>query len=365
MLTLDRDTLAPISGRAARLVPSRSAIPILAAVKVEAGPDGVHVTATNLEAQLRERIDVGPREPFVCAVDASLLAGFIDAAPAGPVNFTDSGLTVLGRSIEVAAGPAMARLAPFPVEAFPAFRGPDHKASRFRLPASALRDALRLAATCVSDEETRKYLCGVYLHAVDGHLTAAATDGHRLVVCRVAEVPWTHGVIVPTPTVERLVGLLRRNDAAITCAVDERCVEFTIGDAVLSSKLVDGQFPEYARVVAPRVAAPIVLSRDRLSEALRRLALVDERGGAVILGISPDALWLSAGIPGENQIVDKIDIEGGADHRVGLNLRYLASAIAAIEAPQIELHVRGEAAQIRVCAADNRHDGFTIMPMRI
>lgn len=321
IITTERDALAPALVRAAHLVLSagRQMVPILGTVKIEACSDGLQVTSTNLEAQLCERIDTLPRAPYAFAIDAARAAAFVTSLPRGPVTFATK-----AASIEVSGGRSRARLAAFEAADCPVLRGVGIDAICFEIAASALVRAFRFVLPCVSSEQTRRYLCGCFLHETNGFISAAATDGHRLAVCRIAEGLPMGGVIIPTATIERAVELLPRATATtVSCAVSDRCICFSVGDAILTSKLVDGTFPDYPRGIAPCLATPLVVDRANLLEAVKRVGLVCQGQGAsrgLLVRSTGNGLQLSGSEPGGTaEIFDEIDL-AGPEVEVGIQI---------------------------------------------
>jgi DNA polymerase III subunit beta len=362
--TADRDALAPILGRAARQLPDKSTIQILGTVKLEAGADGLVATATDMDRQLCERVDGIARESFAFCVDAARAAAFVASLPSGPVTFAAEGTSVM-----VSGGRSRARLAAFPAADFPVFRDVGADAVRSEVSAAALLRALRFTLPCVADEKTRYYLCGCLLHECDGFITAAATDGHRLAVCRVAEGPPIPRVIIPTATAERLVELLRRATGSVACALGQSAIEFVVGDAALISKLVDGTFPDYPRVMAPRIAVPLVVDRADLVGSVKRIGIAFEQRGSsrgMVLRCTGKRLRVSGGTSGDQiEIVDEINLTG-PKVETGLNQRYLATTLAALDdAATVELHIRDAASAVRVCADGEQNDAIVIMPVRV
>jgi DNA polymerase-3 subunit beta len=266
----------------------------------------------------------------------------------------------------VSGGRSLGRFGVFPPDDFPVFRVVDTSATRFQIPAAALAHALRFTLPCVSTEHTRQHLCGCFMHEIDGFITMVATDSHRLAVCRAGEGPPIPPVIIPSTVTERLVGLLRATTATVFCAISEYRVEFCVDDAVLTAKLIDGTFPTYSGVVAPRRSAPLVVDRSALIEATKRISVVCGRGGTrtgVRLRSTGQTLQLSAGEP-PAEIIDEIDV-AGPELEIGVQIRYLDGALSVINAEQVELHIRDAASPMRVCARGMTDDAVTIMPLRI
>jgi DNA polymerase III subunit beta len=235
--TVARKLLAPALARAAAVVPGRTTMPIVQCLLLEASGAGLSVTATDLNTMYRERIDDVPRESWRGCVDAGRVEGFVSGAPAdGEVTLrADEG------RLTIRAGRASCRLPILPGDDFPVFGRRDETAVTLTFNAAALAAGLRAVAPAMNAEKTRHYLCGAFLH--EGRL--CATDGNRLALRTVAiDAPAAPEIIVPSATVERIAALLRGVTGMVSAVVGQVQIVVSSADWTLTSKLIDGEFPD-------------------------------------------------------------------------------------------------------------------------
>ena len=235
--------------------------------------------------------------------------------------------------------------------------------------AAALAAGLRAVAPAMSTEQIRYYLCGAFLHS--GRLVA--TDGHRLALKTVAtNAPPSPDVIIPAPTVLRLLPLLRGVGGPLSVRVSPSQIIVAVSGWTLTSKLLEATFPDYSHVMPKRSEHPLLVRREALRSAAALVAKVaqDDKKNRGLRLVSGD---------GELLVENTGDASLGACHvtvplegeprtdpqRVGLNPRYLLSALDVIDAEIVELHTSGPQHSIWLCAANEPHDGAVIMSMRV
>jgi DNA polymerase-3 subunit beta len=365
-ITIARDALAPALVRAAALVPSRITIPIVACAMIEVGPDGLAISATDLDTWYTEFVDAEPREPWSGCVDAVRLHGFVHSlAPGSPVE-----LTADDRALTITAAGARARLGVLPSDDFPTFAPPEEGAV-FAMEPTAFSAALRFVAPSIGKEETRRYLCGAFLDP-EGRLVT--TDGNRLAAYRLAaSLPAFEGVILPLPP-QRLLPLLLKGFAdAVMVTVTPRVIGFSNGSWTLTSKLVDGTYPDWRSVLPARSETPIVVEAAALRAAVDRIAatcrIPNTRMSAARLRLSSGELCVSAVTDTADAEVETIIAAAGGpgdDIEIGLSTRYLAEALGVIEAEQVELHIPSDRHRaVCVCGAGEAENGIAIAPMRV
>jgi DNA polymerase-3 subunit beta len=252
-VSIERGDLLKALGRAQSVVERRNTIPILANVLIEAEGDAIHLRATDLDIEVLDKATAMVERAGATTVAAHTLHEIVKKLPDGAtVSLIANAET--GR-LEVHAGRSNFSLATLPRDDFPVMGTADYPCN-FSIKASVLRRLFDKAKFAVSTEETRYYLNGVYMHAADGAngatLRCVATDGHRL--ARIdADLPdgadTLPGVIVPRKTVGELGKLLSDDDMTIAVSVSETKVRFATPHITLTSKVIDGTFPDYTRVI--------------------------------------------------------------------------------------------------------------------
>jgi DNA polymerase-3 subunit beta len=364
-ITVARDAVAPGLARAVALVPNRTTIPILACCRIETGPNELNLGTTDCDVWCTASVHAEASEPWLGCVDAVRLLGFMQSLPAG----SSVELTADDQTLTIAADSAKARLAVVPADHFPMFTLRAETQVTFELEAPALLAALRFVEPSANREDSRRYLCGAH---IDPEGLLVTTDGHRLAVHRfAASLPAFDGVILPLPALKLALALLKGFAGMVTVTITPNLVTLTGGSWVLASKLVDGTFPEWRRVLPARSKTPVVIETAALSVAVDRVAAIcrvpNTRMSAARLRVEAGELHVSAVTDAADAEVESvIAVEAGAgDAEVGLSARYLAEALDVLDAEQIELHVSAGWEKIWVCAVGEAENGVVIMPMRV
>ncbi|MEL7346722.1 MAG: DNA polymerase III subunit beta, partial [Pseudomonadota bacterium] len=252
-VAIERAALLKAMSRAQGVVERKNTIPILANVLMEAEAGQISLRATDLDIEVIERLPANVETAGATTVSAQLLHDIVRKLPEGAE--VTLALDPGSGQLHISAGRSRFKLATLPREDFPLMASSEYAVS-YAAPAPILRRLFDKSKFAVSVEETRYYLNGVYLHVADEagapHLRAVATDGHRL--ARIdADLPegaaGAPGVIVPRKTVGELRKLLDDDEATVQVSVSETKIRFSVGQLVLTSKVIDGSFPDYTRVI--------------------------------------------------------------------------------------------------------------------
>ena len=246
--TIERATLLKSLGHVQSVVERRNTIPILSNVLIEASEEGnLRLMATDLDLQINETVQANVTQPGATTVSAHTLFDIARKLPEG----SQVELSAADGKMQINAGRARFNLATLPRDDFPVI-AEGELPTAFELPAATLRQIIDKTRFAISTEETRYYLNGIFLHVTDGDLKAAATDGHRLARVTVPSPEGAQGmpdVIIPRKCVAELRKLLDELDGSVQVSLSESKVRFGLGSAILTSKLIDGTFPDYNRVI--------------------------------------------------------------------------------------------------------------------
>jgi DNA polymerase-3 subunit beta len=351
ILTVERSAIVAALTQASKAVENRNTYPILANVLLSADADKLTIRATDLDIEITTSAPASGKLPTTTA-PAKMLLDIAKRLPAG----AEITLAVEDEHLVVKSGRSRFKVATIDPEAFPELKQPAYTTT-------ATMDLAALVAPvtfAMSDEETRYYLRGVFLHTSDGRLRAVATDGHRLAAVYGPELALAEGIIVPRKT----VGLIP--EGSIQVDIGEGRIRFTAGDTVIVSKLVEGSFPDYERVIPKNNDKPVVLDRKALSSAVERVGVfASERGGkAVRLEIAPGQVVLS--VTGEGgQASDEIasDYEG-EPFEIGYNASYLSELLRVVEGDSVTFEIRDAGSPARVVGGNPDWCGV-LMPMRV
>jgi DNA polymerase III subunit beta len=245
---------------------------------------------------------------------------------------------------------------------------------KFKLPAADLKRLIDKTQFAISTEETRYYLNGIYLHTAGTNkaptLRAVATDGHRLAQFELAlpeGAAGMPGIIVPRKTVGEVQRLIEDNEAEITLELSASKIRFTFGEVTLTSKLIEGTFPDYGRVIPTGNDKELVVDKKEFEQAVDRVSTVSsERGRAVKLSLSSGRLMLSVTNPDSGSATEEVEVEYGSDPLdIGFNSRYLLDIAAQIEGEAAVLKLADPGSPTLIQDRDSKNALYVLMPMRV
>ena len=367
--TIERATLLKGLGHVHSVVERRNTIPILSNVLIEAdGDGGLRLMATDLDLQINETVEADVGEAGATTVPAHTLFEIVRKLPEG----SQVELIAAEGRMQVNAGRARFTLATLPRDDFPVI-AEGELPTRFELPAGTLRQVIDKTRFAISTEETRYYLNGIYLHVSDEAqpvLKAAATDGHRLArvtVPRPDGAQGMPGVIIPRKCVGELRKLLDEVDGSVQVSLSESKIRFDLGSAVLTSKLIDGTFPDYSRVIPTANDKLLKLDPRGFEEGVDRVATIaSERTRAVKMALDRDRVTLSVTSPENGTAAEELPADYGAESfEIGFNARYLLDILGQIEGDTVEVHLADAAAPTLLRENDKAPALYVLMPMRV
>ena len=369
----DRATLLKALAHIQSVAEKRNTIPILANAKIDALEGKLMFTATDMEIAVVEDIVASVSQPGSTTASAATLFEIVRKLPDGAeLEFEATGET---GQLKLRAGRYSTSLVTLPVDDFPSMTA-GQLPYRFTISSLALRGLIDRTRFAISTEETRYYLNGIYLHSAEGAigrvLRAVATDGHRL--ARVEEpapegADGMPGVIVPRKTVGELRKLLDEESGDVEVGLSDTRIQFKSGSVTLTSKLIDGTFPEYERVIPRDNDKVLRVGKKDFSDAVARVAAISsERSRPVKMSLAKDLLTLSAASPEQGTASEELDadrVKYASDPlEIGFQARYLNDITDQIES-QVEFHFSDGAAPTIVRDADNANALYVLMPMRV
>ena len=363
--TIERATLLKALGHVQSVVERRNTIPILSNVLIEASGEGLRLMATDLDLQIVETIAAQVETPGATTLSAHTLFDIARKLPEG----SQVELSAAEGRMQINAGRARFALAALPRDDFPVI-AEGELPTRFELPAETLKQLIDKTRFAISTEETRYYLNGIYLHVADGELKAAATDGHRLArvtVKRPDGADSMPGVIVPRKCVTELRKLLDEVDGSVEVSLSESKIRFGLGNAVLTSKLIDGTFPDYTRVIPTANDKLLRLDPRSFEEGVDRVSTIaSERTRAVKMALDKDRITLSVTSPENGTASEEVAADYGAGGlEIGFNARYLLDILHQIEGDSVEVHLADAAAPTLLRENDKASALYVLMPMRV
>jgi DNA polymerase-3 subunit beta len=364
--TIERATLLKSLGHVQSVVERRNTIPILSNVLMEAQEDGsLRLMATDLDLQVDETVPANVTQPGATTVSAHTFFDIVRKLPEG----SQVELTAAEGKMQVVAGRSRFNLSTLPRDDFPVIAEGDLP-TKFELPAATLREIIEKTRFAISSEETRYYLMGIFLHIVDDQLRAAATDGHRLARVTVAKPDGADGmpdVIIPRKAVAELYRLLEELEGTVEISLSPTKVRFGLGSAILTSKLIDGTFPDYNRVIPTGNDKLLKLDPKSFSAGVDRVSTIaSEKTRAVKVSLDRDKVTLSVTSPENGVATEELAADYGSDGiEIGFNAKYLLDILGEIDGDVVEVHLADAAAPTLLRENDKSNALYVLMPMRV
>jgi DNA polymerase-3 subunit beta len=368
---IERAALLKAVAQAQSVVERRNTIPILANVLIEAEGDQVSFRATDLDIEVVDQAPAKVERAGATTVNAVTFHEIVRKLPDGAlVTITDDGAS--GR-MSVDAGRSNFSLATLPKEDFPVMASSEYEAN-FAAKAPVLRRLFDKSKFAISTEETRYYLNGVYMHVsdLDGKqvLRCVATDGHRL--ARIdADLPEgaesMPGVIVPRKTVGELRKLLDDDEAEIAVSVSETKVRFATPGITLTSKVIDGTFPDYTRVIPTGNTRRMEVDAAEFAQAVDRVATVSsERSRAVKLALDEDRLVLSVNAPDSGAAEEELGVAYNDESlEIGFNAKYLLEIASQVDRENAVFLFNSSGDPTLMREGNDETAVYVVMPMRV
>ena len=354
------------------VVERRNTIPILSNVLIDAGKAGLKLTATDLDIEIVESLPADILRNGAATAPAHMLYDIVRKLPDGAQVQVEL-LSSEGGRLAVSAGSSRFELACLPREDFPQMAA-GALPYKFRLAADDLKRLIDKTRFAISTEETRYYLNGIYLHAAKEAkppvLRAVATDGHRLARFELelpdgsAAMP---GVIVPRKTIGELRKLLDDAEGASEISLSDNKIQFGWGGVELTSKLIDGNFPPYERVIPAGNDKSLALEAKEFAQSVDRVSTISaDKTRAVKLALSKDKVTLSVVNPESGTATEDVGATYSAGAlEIGFNARYLLDITSQIEGKEVRFLLSDAGSPAIIEDASDTHTLYVLMPLRV
>lgn len=370
-VTIERSALSKALGHVQSVVERRNTIPILSNVLLQAEGAALTLTATDLDIEVSEEAPADVAGSGATTVSALTLFEIVKRLPEGAQVRLE--LTGDENRLQVSAGRSQFSLAVLPDDDFPSLATDDLE-TRFSMPTEDLRRLLHKTRFAISQEEMRYYLNGVYFHAyTDGDtplLRAAATDSHRLARLDAplpdgaASMP---GVIVPRKAIAELSRLLEDAEDHVEIAVSTAKIQFGFGPGRLTSKLIDGSFPDYERVIPKENANILRVETKDFAQAVDRVSTVSaDRTRSVKLALEADNLRLMVNNPEAGSALEELSVDyGGEPLEIGFNARYLLDVAQQIDGGTATFKLADPSSPTVIYDEEDERALYVLMPLRV
>ncbi|WP_066827028.1 DNA polymerase III subunit beta [Sphingomonas mali] len=367
--TIERATLLKGLSHVQSVVERRNTIPILSNVLIEATAEGsLKLMATDLDLQINESVPAAVDTPGATTVSAHTLFDIARKLPEG----SQVQLAAAEGKMTIVAGRARFQLGTLPRDDFPVIAEGELPV-QFELPAETLKQIIDKTRFAISTEETRYYLNGIFWHVADDGqpvLKAAATDGHRLARVTLPRPDGAEGmpdIIIPRKCVAELRKLLDEIDGSVGVSLSSSKIRFDMGQALLTSKLIDGTFPDYSRVIPTGNDKILKIDPRSFEEGVDRVSTIaTEKTRAVKMTLDRDKITLSVTSPENGTAAEEVPGEYAAQgFDIGFNSRYLLDILGQIEGDTVEVHLADASAPTLIRENDKSPALYVLMPMRV
>ncbi len=365
LVKASRDALLKPLQVVSGIVERRQTLPILANILVRKEGERVSFTATDLEIQIQTNAEIGAgKDASSTTVAARKLVDILRALPEA-----DVALSLAGKKLTIQSGKSRFNLQTLAAEEYPTVAQAEFSAD-FTLPAATLKYLLSMVHFSMAAQDIRYYLNGMLL-VVDGTIVrAVATDGHRLAMCEVTKDGATGKVeaIIPRKTILELSRLLPdAEDEQVRVQMAANQVKFSFGAIELISKLVEGKFPDYQRVIPANNTKSFAIGREELMSALTRAAiLTTDKFKGVRMVLASGALKITSTNADQEEAQEELEIDYGGDGLdIGFNVTYLLDVLANLKSEQIKFSLGDALGSALITMIDSEKFKYVVMPMRI
>lgn len=368
---LERSNLLKSLNHVHRVVERRNTIPILSNVLLNADGASLEMKATDLDLEVTEATPANVEQAGATTVPAHLLYDIVRKLSEGAEVMLKTDES--GSSMSVVSGRSSFKLQCLPQSDFPQLSAGSFS-HIFRLDSTALKALIENTQFAISTEETRYYLNGIFMHTHDEGgtlmLRAVATDGHRLARAEVEAPAGSEGmpgIIIPRKTVSELQKLVDDPDVAVTVELSDTKIRFTIGSVVLTSKLIDGTFPDYERVIPTGNDKKLIIDRQTFANAVDRVSTISsERGRAVKMSIAEGQVTLAVNNPDSGSATEELAADYGSDPiDIGFNAKYLLDVAAQLSGSEARFMLADAGSPTIIQDTADERTLYVLMPMRV
>ena len=365
--TIPREALLKPLQLVTSVVERRQTLPVLANLLIQADAQGLSLTGTDLEVEMIARCPVPIEQPGEATIPARKLADIWRALPDG----ADVAVVVEGERAIIRSGRSRFTLATLPAADFPKVESGDSDVV-VNLGQHQIRKLIDQVSFAMAQQDVRVFLNGMLLEVGDNTLRAVATDGHRLAMASQAcETNAQSGAIkqaiVPRKAVVEMGRLLDEEDENLSLQLGSNHLKVTKGGVTLTTKLVDGQFPDYEKVVPKDASRVLSGDRDTLKQGFQRASILsNEKYRGVRLAISPDSLMIQANNPEQEEAEETVPVHFSGDQlEIGFNVSYLLDVLSVIDSDQVQMSVSDANSSALLEAMDDDNAVYVVMPMRL
>ncbi len=362
-----RDAILRPLQTVAGIVERRHTLPILANVLMRKDGDRVSILATDVEIQIQTAASLGSgKDNGAVTISARKLLDILRSLPEGP----EVSLAVTNKKATITAGKSRFALQTLGAEEFPTVAVAETFAASFSLPQQQLKHLLHMVHFAMAQQDIRYYLNGLLLVTDGSIVRVVATDGHRLAYCE-AEVAGAtmakHEVIIPRKTVLELQRLLGDSEEPVSIDVAANQLRLRFSDVEMISKLVEGKFPDYQRVIPTGYKRTVKIDRGVLASALARASiLTSDKFRGVRLSLAPGLMKIQTTNAEQEEAIEEIEVDYSQDAiEIGFNVSYLQDVLGNLKGEKVQLEFGDANTSALLTVPDDTRFKYVVMPMRI
>ncbi|RMH18285.1 MAG: DNA polymerase III subunit beta [Gammaproteobacteria bacterium] len=365
--TSSKEALLPCLTLANSIVQKKQTLAILSNLLLDVNQDSLRIVSTDLELEFETRINVEVGEQGSVTVPARKLFDIVRNHPDG----STLELTLKDNHVQVRSNSRRFSLNTMSVEDFPTIRGGQFDL-RLNLTGSELKDLIESTSFSIAQQDVRYYLNGLYMDIGENTLRAVATDGHRMAVSESAAINVEgncKGVIVPRKCILELNRLLADPDQEVLIQLNKEFIEFKVGENRLISRLIDGSFPDYQKVIPKDCDKKLIIDRQILRDAINRVSVLsNENYKSVEFDIRPSLLKLKTHNTDQDEAEEELSAEfSGKDEMIlGFNCSYFLDVLGVIKSEKVQIELKDASSGCLIEAYDDKKQSqYVIMPMRL
>lgn len=364
-ITIQREALLKPLGVVSGVVERRQTLPILSNILLRHDGKNLSLTGTDLEVEITALVPGSGDSKLEMTVPARKLYDICRALP----SEADIQIGFEKEKALVKSGKSRFRLLTMPAAEFPSIETTQWDIT-LSVSQKQLRWLLEKTMFCMAQQDVRYYLNGLLLEVNPKHLRAVATDGHRLSMAQIDASPSIKAekqVILPRKGVQEMARFLEDSDEPVEIKIGANHLRATLKNITFTSKLIDGRFPDYNKVIPSNQSKKILVKRDVFRETLNRVAILsNEKYRGVRFGLSNDVMSITAHNPEQEEAQEEMAISyKGEEIEIGFNVNYISDAAAAIDAEEVEFGLNDSNSSCLICAPGNNNHLYVVMPMRL
>jgi DNA polymerase-3 subunit beta len=360
-LEVTQENLSRALSTVSRVAHAKTSLPILNNILFKAEKNRLVLAATNLEIAITEHVGAKVSREGVITIPARLVGDYVANLPKGTIT-----LSLDGTKLHIETENYKSSLNGVVADEFPAL--PEiEDATKLVIPASILKRAIQQTILTVSHDETRPILTGIYLHTSEGALYMAGTDGYRLSERRVVESSHEINAIIPAATLQDVVRVLPDDSDEVTLLINDQQAQFLLGDITITSRLIDGKYPDYRQLIPSESETTFTAQKDELNRIVKIASLfARESGGSITITTDQNKSLVSihslASQLGEN--TSELSAQPTSDGAITLNSRYVIEALGVVDASEIMFGFSGKLAPCVVKGIGDDSYIHIIMPLK-